>query len=185
MAIAYSKIEINIEEILLRDKPQAMLDTSPKGTVPVLILNNGEVIDESRDIMIWALAQGDEQSWYYGLTSQQQSLINKLIDTFDEQFKPILDKYKYSSRSPDLSEDELRNKALPYLNQLNDLLGKNHYLISQQLTLADMAIFPFIRQFCFVNKQWFDSSPYANLQAWLTKHLESALFQAVMSKAKD
>ncbi|MFT5452679.1 MAG: glutathione S-transferase [Enterobacterales bacterium] len=194
MALAYSNVDIHIEDILLKDKPQSMLDASPKGTVPVLIIydqsgddksgNNNRVIDESIEIMFWALSKADPENWYFGLTDEQQQMTIQLVDEFDNNFKPLLDKYKYAPRFPELSETQYRDKALSYLEKLNLLLVESQYLISEQLSLADIAIFPFIRQFAFVNKPWFDAAPYPKLQQWLKQHLESVLFQSIMEKPK-
>lgn len=188
MALAYSHLELEIKDILLKDKPQSMLNASPKGTVPVLIIYNESgddtVIDESIDIMFWALSKSDPDNWYFGLSDNQQRIIVQLVEEFDNDFKPLLDKYKYASRFPEMSETQYRDKALSYLEKLNQLLENSQYLISKQLSLADIAIFPFIRQFAFVNKQWFDAAPYPKLQQWLKKHIESTLFQSIMEKSK-
>ena len=189
MALAYSNVGVQIQDILLKDKPQSMLDASPKGTVPVLIIhdkssNHDSVIDESIDIMFWSLSKADPDNWYFGLTDNQQQIITQLICEFDNNFKPLLDKYKYANRYPELSEAQYRDKALMYLEKLNQLLEESQYLISKQLSLADIAIFPFIRQFAFVNKRWFDDAPYPKLQQWLKKHIESDLFQLIMEKSK-
>ena len=194
MALAYSNVEVQIQDILLKDKPQSMLKASPKGTVPVLIIKNKStteqsardytVIDESIEIMLWALSKADPENWYFGLTDEQQRMITQLVEEFDNDFKPLLDKYKYAARFPESSESQYRDKALTYLEKLNLLLEDSQCLISEQLSLADIAIFPFIRQFAFVNKQWFDAAPYPTLQQWLKRHIESDLFLAIMEKPK-
>jgi glutathione S-transferase len=194
MALAYSNVEVQIQDILLKDKPQSMLKASPKGTVPVLIIKNKSateqsardytVIDESIEIMLWALSKADPENWYFGLTDEQQRMITQLVEEFDNDFKPLLDKYKYAARFPESSESQYRDKALTYLEKLNLLLEDSQCLISEQLSLADIAIFPFIRQFAFVNKQWFDAAPYPKLQQWLKRHIESDLFIAIMEKPK-
>ncbi|MFT5520910.1 MAG: glutathione S-transferase [Enterobacterales bacterium] len=194
MALAYSNVEVQIQDILLKDKPQSMLKASPKGTVPVLIIKNKSateqsardytVIDESIEIMLWALSKADPENWYFGLTDEQQRMITQLVEEFDNDFKPLLDKYKYAARFPESSESQYRDKTLTYLEKLNLLLEDSQCLISEQLSLADIAIFPFIRQFAFVNKQWFDAAPYPKLQQWLKRHIESDLFIAIMEKPK-
>lgn len=174
MALAYSQIEHEHREVLLKDKPQSMLNYSSKATVPVLVIED-EVMDESLDIMLWALAQNDADRW---LNNNDQL---ELIKMCDEKFKPQLDRYKYSE-GYDESEEHYRNKTLWFLNMLNVRLAQQKFLISDHMSLADIAIFPFIRQYAFVNKKWFDSNDYLYLQRWLAKHLQSELFMKIMQK---
>jgi glutathione S-transferase len=177
LAIAYTGIDVEQREILLKNKPQVMLDVSPKGTVPVLILKNGQVIDESLAIMLWALRQHDTKGW---LVHQQQAMV--LIQSNDSQFKPCLDKYKYADRFPEQSQTFYRQQGEVFLQALEKLLAQHTFLLSDEPTLADFAIFPFIRQFAFVNKTWFEQSPYPKLQAWLEYHLQNNLFKKIMVK---
>ena len=177
LALAYAGIEVEYREIELRNKPQAMLDVSPKGTVPVLQLESGQVIDESLDIMCWALNQHDPEGW---LTHQTQALA--LIDENDTTFKVWLDKYKYADRFPEHSQTYYREQGGIFLQQLETLLKEHTFLLANQPTLADCAIFPFMRQFAFVDKPWFDQSPYPKLQTWLNFHLKSELFEEIMVK---
>ena len=179
MALAYAGIELELREILLKDKPQDMLNQSPKGTVPTLITSSGDVIDESLDVIYWALEQNDPDNW---LPCDDNGI--ELIQKHDNNFKPLLDKYKYADRHTELSESEHRNNTLPFIEQLNHLLTESPYLAGQKPTLCDIAIFPFIRQYAMVDKQWFDEQPYPALQAWLSALLESALFKSIMKKYK-
>lgn len=174
MALSYSGIGYEHREILLKDKPQSMLDYSSKGTVPVLVVND-KVIDESLDVMNWSLAQSDSDGW---LVKNKQF---ELIALCDNKFKAQLDCYKYSDRHP-LSEIEYRDQTLWFLQKLENKLSKNRFLFGDQISLADIAIFPFVRQFAFVNKTWFDDSGYNCLQRWLAFHLNSELFQSIMVK---
>ncbi|MCF6263890.1 MAG: glutathione S-transferase [Xanthomonadales bacterium] len=174
MALCYSGIIYQHREILLKNKPQSMLRYSPKGTVPVLVTDS-IVIDESIDVMRWALNQCDADKWL------QQPLQNELIEKSDTQFKTQLDHYKYSDRH-ELSEREYRDEALWFLALLDKKLQQHSQLFSDNISMADIAIFPFIRQFAFVNKQWFDNSEYGYLQKWLAAHLHSELFNKVMEK---
>ena len=174
LALTYSGVQYEHREILLKDKPQSMLDYSSKGTVPVLVVGN-IVIDESLDIMQWALSQSDPDDW---LQVEGQF---ELIEQCDNQFKPQLDRYKYSDRH-DLSEIEYRNQAIWFLETLTKRLKIKKYLLSNKISLADMAIFPFVRQFSMVNKKWFDSAVDQFLQAWLRSHLDSKLFKSIMVK---
>lgn len=182
MAIAYSGVLVEHREILLKDKPAPMLEASPKGTVPVVVLPDGKVIDESRDVMMWALQQHDPQHWYHGLTRDQQTRIDDWIDRNDTQFKPWLDKYKYSVGYPEHSEEYYRQQCEDFLSQLDNQLASSGFLISEAETLADNAIFPFVRQCAFVNKDWFDATSYTHLQSWLQHFLDSARFQRIMVK---
>lgn len=179
MALYYAGVTVHIREILLKDKPQAMLKVSPKGTVPVLVMPDDRVIDESLEIMRWALAQADPDNWYTQNLQQQSDL---LIQMNDKEFKPILDSYKYPQRSEKQDPFYYRKQAEPYLHTLNDQLSTSRYLISNTINIADVALFPFIRQFAMVDTQWFDNIPYPYLQAWLNRFITSDLFTAVMEK---
>lgn len=181
LAIAVSGVAVEYREIALRDKPQHMLTISPKGTVPVLQLVDGRVIDESLDIMLWALSLHDPQQWLQGEKSLPQNA-KALIDTNDGPFKFWLDRFKYADRYPEYPADYYRQQAEIFLQQLESLLEAHEYLCSARLSIADMAIFPFVRQFAAVDKTWFAASPYVRLQRWLDKQLTSDLFSAVMIK---
>ena len=182
MAIYYSGITVEIREILLKDKPKQMLEVSPKGTVPVLLLSNGEVIEESREVMMWALKQNDPESWYAGLCQEQQSEIQFLINRNDNDFKPWLDKYKYSVGYLEHSQEYYRKNAEVYLFDLNTRLSLSKYLVADVVSIADIAIFPFIRQFAFVDKTWFEQTQYSYLRNWLNTLLNSELFYSIMNK---
>ena len=182
MAIYYSGITVEIREILLKDKPKQMLEVSPKGTVPVLLLSNGEVIEESREVMMWALKQNDPDTWYAGLCQEQQSEIQFLINRNDNDFKPWLDKYKYSVGYPEHSQEYYRKNAEVYLFDLNTRLSLSKYLVADVVSIADIAIFPFIRQFAFVDKTWFEQTQYSYLRNWLNTLLNSELFYSIMNK---
>ncbi len=181
LAIAYSGQKTILREILLKDKPAAFTNSSPKATVPVLQLVSGDVIDESMDIMFWALKQNDPAHWL-PTTTDEQYQIDQLIKENDVQFKPRLDRYKYASGHPEMTEQEHRIAAVPFLLHLEKLLCQHRFLIAERTTLADVAIFPFIRQFAGVDQQWFQDAPYPKLRAWLQDWLGSPLFQAVMMK---
>lgn len=180
MAIFNSKIQVELREILLRDKPSHMLQCSEKGTVPVLVLANGEVIDESLDIMYWALNKNDPDNWLSDKHNIDE--INELINQNDSDFKVALDKYKYSNRYPELPMEAYREKGEMFIKKLEAFLSKNSYLISNSVSIADVAIFPFVRQFAFVDREWFYSTSYIKTQAWLDGFLESDLFESIMKK---
>jgi glutathione S-transferase len=178
MAIYYASITVELREVSLANKPQAMLELSAKGTVPVLQLKN-RVIDESLQIMLWALGQSDPDDWLSPQTMQQAQ---RLIQDNDQNFKLWLDKYKYWDRFPAQSQQFYRTQAEQFLVQLETLLSQHRFLLGQQLSVADIAIFPFIRQFAFVDKAWFDRAPYPNLQYWLEGLLTYKLFIQCMHK---
>jgi len=178
MAIVYASINLELREVSLANKPAEMLSISPKGTVPVLQLEE-RVIDESIEVMDWALAQSDPDNWLaLDLQQQQQSL----IEENDNQFKLWLDKYKYWDRHPEQSQQAYRSQAEKFISKLEKNLTQHSYLLGNKICMADIAIFPFIRQFAFVDKDWFDQADYPNLQQWLNKFLESHLFNQVMKK---
>lgn len=181
LAIHYNGVEVEQRDILLKDKPAAMLAASAKGTVPVLVLSSGEVIDESRDIMNWALQQDAEPHALLGGPEQTQR-INNLLDRCDDQFKPHLDKYKYWVGYPELSQQDYRQSCQEFLAELEHSLSQQDYLLGPSITLADLGIFPFIRQFAYVDIDWFEQSPYPNLQAWLSLLIGSTAFEAIMKK---
>lgn len=184
LAIHLSGQEVELREIVLKDKPQSMLNYSPKGTVPVLILENPDtreeiVIDESLDIMNWALSKHDPQHY---LSSSNQEAIDQLISLNDGEFKFYLDRYKYADRYPEQSEQEYREKGEAFLAQLDKRLESNNYLFGKNPCLADIAIFPFVRQFAHVNLKWFEQSSYTNLQRWLSEYKGSDIFLGIMKK---
>ena len=179
MALQYASIDVELREVLLRDKPGAMLAASAKGTVPVLVLPDGRVIDESVDVMRWALAQRDPDGWWQeDLEAETKSLVQQN----DFVFKKFLDRYKYADRYPEHPQSYYRNKACNFLQLLEQKLTTGPYLLSGKPTFSDVAIFPFVRQFAFVDKAWFDRAPYPKLQNWLRVFLDSDLFLGVMTK---
>ncbi len=181
MALRYSGISVELREVILREMPSSMLACSPKGTVPVLVLPDGRVIDESLDIMDWALAQSDPDGWSPA-TAELQAEIGSLLDENDDSFKADLDHYKYAERYPQHPAEYYRAQGERFLDRLEARLAKSRYLAGERLTVADVGIFPFVRQFAFVDKDWFDAAPYPHLQSWLAQLLESDLFNSVMQK---
>jgi len=182
MALSYSGVSVELREVLLRDMPAALLDCSPKGTVPVLVLEDGRVIEESLDIMRWALATRDPDHWLAVDAATQLADINGLVDANDRSFKPQLDRYKYAERYPEQPAAAYRRAGERFLQQLEQRLARTAWLCAGRMTLADVAIFPLVRQFALVDKPWFDAAPYPRLQAWLDGLLESVLFLGVMQK---
>ncbi len=181
MALAYAGISCELREVSLKNKPEAMLAISPKGTTPVLQLSNGLVLEESLDIMYWALDQNDPDGWL-ALPPAALQLSKDLIATNDLKFKVDLDRYKYYNRFPEESQEVYRRYGETYLQILESQLQQHQFLLAERITLADVAIFPFIRQFAYVDWNWFQSSHYQYLQQWLNWHENRSLFQQVMQK---
>ena len=180
MALEYASINCELREVKLSNKPQTMINISNKGTVPVLQLTDGSVIDESLDIMLWALEQTDPDQWL----GVEQKNTRLLIEKYDQEFTQYLDQYKYFQRYPEHSQLYYREKAEIFIELLETNLQEHSgiALVSNRLTLVDVAIFPFIRQFAHVDWEWFSNSQYKNLISWLLKFEESELFLAVMNK---
>ncbi|WHO39022.1 glutathione S-transferase [Sphingobium sp. AP49] len=172
LALLASGQAVQHREILLRAKPAAMLAASPKGTVPVLILPDGRVIDESLEIMRWALGRHDPEAWLNGDDAA-------LIAINDGPFKRHLDRYKYTERH---GSDPIahRTEAAGLLDALDARLRKQAQLCGARRGMADMAIFPFVRQFAAVEPEWFAARPWAALRNWLAGHLGSDLFARAM-----
>ena len=177
MALRYCGVPVEIVEVSLKAKPAEMLAISPKGTVPVLDAG-GQVIDESLEIMRWALAQHDPQGWLLGGDPR----IAELIEANDKVFKVHLNRYKYAERYPEQPMEVYRAEGALFLQRLDELLTDREYLLADHLSLADVALLPFVRQFAHVDREWFAQTPYVRLQAWLQRLLESELFTAIMKK---
>jgi glutathione S-transferase len=177
MALRYSGVPVDIVEVSLKAKPAEMLAISPKGTVPVLDAD-GRVIDESLEIMRWALAQNDPQGWLLGGDGR----IAELIEANDQGFKVQLNRYKYAERYPEQPMEVYRAEGAVYLQRLEGLLQDRDYLLADHPSLADIALLPFVRQFAHVDREWFAQTPYPRLQAWLHNFLESDLFTSIMKK---
>ena len=179
MAICYAGVPVELREVLLKDKPPAMLAVSPKGTVPVLVLPDGTVLDESCDVMRWALSIHDPDNWMEPATSREAS---RLVAENDGPFKAHLDHYKYADRYPGKTPADYRAEGEVFLQTLDGLLQRQAFLLGNKPGFADVAIFPFVRQFCMVDQEWFFSAPYPKLQRWLNGWLASPRFVAVMEK---
>ena len=181
LALHVSATSYELREIQLRDTPAAMLAASPKGSVPVLVLPNGQVIDESWNIMQWALKQHDPDNWL-GDNGRHVETAAALVNINDSSFKAALDRYKYADRHPEHPQSHYRTEGEPFLRQLENRLQENVCLLGNRPTIADAAVLPFIRQFAGVDPAWFDQSPYPKLRNWSEALINSALFTAVMLK---
>ena len=182
MALRYAGVDVEIREISLREKPQSMLLASPKGTVPVLIQPNGQVIEQSLEIMEWALNQRDVDDWMLRSSSELKSHAAALIAENDGPFKQALDRYKYADRYPEFPMEHYRAQGELFLKRLEELLERHQHLLRDQFAQADIAIFPFIRQFSMVDEHWFDATHYSKLKVWLSNLKDSQLFNDVMQK---
>jgi glutathione S-transferase len=175
MSLLESGVEVELREVILRDRPEHMMEISPKGTVPVLLLPDGAVIEESLDIMLWSL----DESWLAGDWKE-------LIDVNDGDFKHHLDRYKYNNRYENvLSSEEHREHALSILKTYDERLSNQAYLCGDSISLADLALSPFVRQFANTDRGWFDQLPLLHLHNWLIGILEGDLFKSCMVKHKQ
>jgi len=183
LAIVLAELKVELREIVLKNKPAQMLAISPKGTVPVLELvetdgSSRRVIEESRDILQWALEQHDPQA----VLDVEPASAQALIEQNDNEFKHWLDRYKYSDRYPELSQLEYRERGELFLQVLETLLAKHRYLLGDTISSADIGIMPFVRQFAHVDQEVFYQLPYPHLQQWLRDWLQHPAFQQVMVK---
>lgn len=174
MALAISAVAVDKVEVKLRDKPAALLEASPKGTVPVVILPDGQVLEQSLDIMHWALRQRDPESW---LDAVEQPL----IDQNDGPFKHHLDRYKYPERHGS-DPIEHRGAALAILTSLDARIAERGYLVRHTRGFTDIALFPFVRQFAATDRPWFDAQDLPALRPWLDSLIESPLFVQIMER---
>ena len=182
LAINASQCQVHLREIRLRDKPTEFISASPKSTVPVLVLPHGHVIDESRDIMIWALQQSDPRAWLRPWQADRE-FCDAFLDRLDGSFKQQLDCYKYASRFEPSIGQQSRQDACVFLAEINKFLeSRAGYLSGADFGVLDAATLPFVRQFRGVDEIWFDSQPWPNLHRWLGMFFNSADFAAVMQK---
>ena len=179
MAIHISGQKCELREVLLRDKPPSMLEYSAKGTVPVLILQDGNVIDESLDVIDWALNLNDPDDWQ---RSKDTKKTKELIKINDGEFKYHLDRYKYSKRYDNEDPEFHRKKCLKFIESINNELNNSRYIFDDNISYADIVVLPFIRQFRIADIEWFDSLPYDNLKKWLSSFLDSSLLNSIMKK---
>jgi glutathione S-transferase len=181
LALMVSGQNCELREVVLRDKPQALLDASAKATVPLLIGLDGQVLDESLDIMLWALQQHDPEHW---LTPQSGSIeaMLALIAQCDGEFKHHLDRYKYPERYENTDAQAHRAAGAGFLQMLDRQLSEAQYLFGKHATLADMAIAPFVRQFALADQDWFYAQAWPSLQAWLSAIVDAEMYTRMMQK---
>ena len=180
LALRVSNVPVALREVVLRNKPAALITASPKATVPVLQLPDGTVLDQSLDIMCWALRLNDPQGW---LLPDDHGEAQALISLNDGPFKQALDRYKYAPNHPQRPAHADRDEAVELmLAPLNARLAGHGFLLRDTPSLADMAIVPFVRQFAAVDGAWFDSAPLPHLHLWMTRLITSPLFVSVMPR---
>ena len=181
LAIAASGQTVELREVVLRDKPQQMLDASPKGTVPVLVLPDGIVLEESLDLINWALNQNDPKGWR-DFPDEMLGEMDALVAECDGSFKNALDRYKYPNRYDNIDPLEQREKGSQFIRKLDVQLVAKPYLFGARFSFADAAILPFVRQFAHVDRDWFWDQDWPNIICWLEAFLESEQLVYVMKK---
>ncbi len=181
LALAVSGQVCELREVVLRAKPQGLLQASPKATVPVLVLPDGQVLEQSLDIMRWALGRNDPAGWLTPSEGTEAGML-ALIAECDGPFKQALDRCKYPSRYPEADATLARTQAVDWLQGLEARLAGQPFLFGDHAALADMAIAPFVRQFAGIDADWWAAQPWPRLQAWLAQWQASRLFESVMHK---
>jgi len=178
MALWYTCTPVELREVILRDKPPELIAASAKATVPVLVLPDGRVIDESYDIMKWALARCDPDGWL----DVDIITADALVGQTDQEFKPNLDRYKYPEYFPQHSAADARTAGMQYLQTLDSLCEGRPFLLGDHISIVDVAIAPFVRQFAQVDPAWFAAFAGSRLNNWLVRFTTSTLFTSVMQK---
>ncbi len=179
LAVQVSGFSCHLREVLLRDKPAALIAASAKATVPVLVLPDGKIIDQSLDIMLHVLDIHDPMNW---LDAKIKTQAFELIEATQTQFKPHLDLYKYASRAVKPEPEYHRGKASDFLDELNVKLSQRSFLLGEEMSLADAGILPFVRQFAQTDREWFDKQAWSKLHDWLQAFEGSELRNNVMGK---
>jgi len=182
IAIYKSKQPVLLRDIVLSNKPSEMLAASPKGTVPVVVLPNKTVIEESLEVMLWALKENDPNDLLQQTDHTVLIAMLNLIEKFDSEFKNCLEQYKCAKRYKEDNINECRQACEEYIAELELRLTQQQFLFSAKESLADIALLPFIRQFARVERQWYLQSPYPKLKQWLNNYLQSPMFTKVMAK---
>jgi len=182
IGLLLAKQTVLLRDIVMTNIPSEMFTASPKGEVPVLVFDDTRVIDESLEIMIWALNQNDPNNLLY---RQQPHAFQNMLDLIhqnDNEFVEALKKYKAASRYHDDAQNFFRQQCEPFIAYLEKRLTEHDYLFGNTISLADYAILPFIRQFSRVDRKWYLQAPYPKLQRWLEKHYQNPIFSKAMKK---
>jgi glutathione S-transferase len=182
MAILLSKQPVMLRAVVLKNKPTEMLQASAKGTVPILVINPETIIDESLDIMIWALSKSDPNNLLYSEDKNILPEMLALIARYDDGFKSCLEKYKSAKRYHEDSKEQYRDECEIFIAELDQCLKTNQYIMGDNPSLVDYAILPFIRQFARVESKWYRQTPYPSVQQWLKTQLQSKVFSKTMKK---
>jgi len=177
MALAYTDTKVEIREISLQNRPDELYEASKKGTVPVLITADSSIIDESLEIMLWTLKNNLNQTWLMEDNKEEMEMISRN----DILFKKWLDRYKYYDRHPENPKEYYRKKCSKILYDYEAQLNNTKYFLRDSMSIADIAIFPFVRQFANVDYQWFENN-YNKLTIWLEDICSSNLFIQIMEK---
>ena len=182
IAIFKAKQTVMLRDIVLSNKPNEMLAVSPKATVPVLVLANGTVVEESLEVMLWALNETDPDDLLQSQNEHELSVMLNLIKSFDHDFKVCLEQYKCAKRYRESNIIECRVECEQFIQMLENRLNSHDFLMSNTESLADIALLPFIRQFARIERQWYLQSPYPKVRQWLNNYLQSPMFTKVMAK---
>ncbi|WP_439147469.1 glutathione S-transferase [Vibrio sp.] len=182
MGIALSKQQVLLREIITKDKPSELLASSAKGTVPVLVLPDGQIIEQSLDVMNWALQQNDPQDLLRSSNPTLNQQVHQLIKVNDDEFIGHLEKYRASVRYRNIDKEQRRQDCEGFISKLEALLTDQAYFFGETPSLADFAVMPFVSQFVRVEKKWFVQSEYQNVGRWLRTHLDSKLYTQVMKQ---
>ena len=181
MALKYAGPEIILREVELSNLPPEALAVSPHATVPSLVIRDDEFMDESWDIVKWAVRQNDPDNWL-GENNEYLQESEMLVETNDYSFKEDLDHYKYADRHPDHPMEYYRARCEEFLEELEEMFDENAFLLTDRITIADIAVFPFVRQFAKVDIDWFERAPYPKLQHWLSNMLDTEWFKEAFKK---
>jgi len=181
MALKYSRQKIILRDVELSNLPAEALAVSPHSTVPSLVISKNKFMDESWDIVKWALKKNDPDNWL-GENNKYQQEAEMLVEVNDFSFKKDLDHYKYADRHPEHSIEYYRLRCESFLEELNEMLADRNFLLAETITIADIAVFPFIRQFAMVDMGWFNKSHYQSLQRWLKCMLKTEWFGEAFTK---
>ena len=186
IGINKAQLQIDLREVNLKQKPAEMLAASPKGTVPILVLENNQqsptVIDESLEVMLWALVENDPDNLLHSFDQSALPMMLAIITLFDDEFKTCLNTYKAARRYREDNVIECRQACEVFIQELENRLSRGSFLMSAQESLADIALIPFIRQFAKVERQWYLQAPYPRLRDWLNRHLQMPLYTKAMAK---
>ncbi|GAC29600.1 glutathione S-transferase [Brumicola pallidula] len=180
LAIFKSQQAVELRDVKLTNKPAAMLIASAKGTVPILVVSRKQVIDESLDVMLWSLGKSDPANLLLESAGKLPDLL-AFIAVYDREFKPCIERYKAAKRYHEPNLVECRQACEAYIQDLEQRLSEHDYIFGEHESIADIAIFPFIRQFAKVERQWYVQSSYLNLKRWLNRYLQSGMFNKVMT----